>query len=120
MPKYEEISGNFVVVFKRKEIIGKIKHKTKIVPNLSSVCPKSVPRDIVFKILRKTQKSVTVTDLMNSMGQTNKTRFRQDILKPLIEAKLIVMTIPDKPQSSKQRYVITEKGRQLLKEMLLK
>lgn len=31
-----------------------------------------------------------------------------------MEAELIAMTIPDKPQSSKQRYVITEKGRQAL------
>jgi ATP-dependent DNA helicase RecG len=57
---------------------------------------------------------------MELLQQTNKTRFRKDILKPLIEAKLIVMTIPDKPQSSKQKYAITEKGSQLLKEMLLK
>ncbi|MBU0568739.1 DUF4364 family protein [bacterium] len=47
-------------------------------------------------------------------GQTNRTRFRKQVLSPLIESELIKMTIPDKPQSSKQRYVITEKGRQVL------
>lgn len=39
IPKYEEVSGNFVVIFRRKKSIGKIKHKTKIVPSLSPVCP---------------------------------------------------------------------------------
>ena len=55
-----------------------------------------------------------MTELMDSVRQTNRTRFRKQVLKPLIEAELIAMTIPGKPKSSKQRYVITEKGRQVL------
>ncbi len=34
----------------------------------------------------------------------------------MIEAKLVEMTIPDKPQSSKQRYRLTAKGRQIVQE----
>ena len=114
IPEYDEISGNFVVTFKRKEIGAKVKHETKVVPSLSQVCPKSVPSDIAIRILRKAQTIAAITELMKLVGQTNRTRFRKQILKPLIEAELIAMTIPDKPQSSKQRYIITEKGRQAL------
>ena len=46
-------------------------------------------------------------------GQAN---FRDRYLQPAIEAGLIEMTIPDKPRSSKQKYPLTEKGRQFLTE----
>jgi len=114
IPEYEEISGNFVVIFRRKVIGANVKHRTKIVPSLSQVCPKSVPSEIAVKVLRKAQTTISMTELMDSVRQTNRTRFRKQVLKPLIEAELIAMTIPGKPKSSKQRYVITEKGRQVL------
>jgi len=82
---------------------------------LSQVCPKSVPSNIAAKILEKAASPRSITDLMKSVGQTNRTRLRKQVLKPLIDAGLINMTIPDKPQSSKQKYVITNKGRKLLK-----
>jgi len=47
-------------------------------------------------------------------GRTNRTKFRNQVLNPLIEAGLIEMTIPDKPRSSKQKYRLTEKGRKKL------
>lgn len=51
---------------------------------------------------------------MTVSGRTNRTKFRNQVLNPLIEAGLIEMTIPDKPTSSKQRYRITDKGRNFL------
>jgi len=47
---------------------------------------------------------------MKSIGQTNRTRFRNQFIKPLIKIGLLEYTIPDKPQSSKQKYRVTEKG----------
>jgi ATP-dependent DNA helicase RecG len=49
------------------------------------------------------------------VGQTNRTRFRSQELKPLLESGWLAMTIPDKPTSSKQKYRITEAGRKILK-----
>ena len=49
---------------------------------------------------------------MKETGHTNRTRFRNTVLLPLIEAGLVAPTIPDKPRSSKQRYCVTGKGRQ--------
>lgn len=49
-------------------------------------------------------------------GRTNRTKFRDSVLSPLLEAGLLAVTIPDKPTSSKQRYVATGKGRATLDE----
>ena len=51
---------------------------------------------------------------MAAFGRSNRTKFRDQVLNPLIEAGLITMTIPNKPRSSKQAYRITQKGRVLL------
>jgi len=47
-------------------------------------------------------------------GRTNRTKFRDQVVAPLLEAGLLEMTIPDKPRSSKQQYRITEAGRSAL------
>ncbi|MGM5484060.1 MAG: Fic family protein [Nanobdellota archaeon] len=36
--------------------------------------------------------------------------FRKNVLKPLVDEGLLELTIPNKPNSSKQKYKITEKG----------
>lgn len=42
---------------------------------------------------------------------------QQIALAPLLALKLVAMTIPDKPNSSKQRYRLTEQGRALREEV---
>jgi len=37
---------------------------------------------------------------------------RHQVLNPLLAAGQVEMTIPDKPRSSKQKYRLTERGRQ--------
>ena len=54
---------------------------------------------------------------MKVAGQTNRTRFRQTILRPLLDAGLIEMTIPDKPRSSKQKYRLAQKGQKILDKL---
>jgi len=41
---------------------------------------------------------------------------RDQVLNPLIEDKLIEMTVPDKPRSSQQKYRLTKKGAEYLKK----
>ena len=52
---------------------------------------------------------------MESFKWKDRTKFRNKFIHPLLEAELIKMTIPDKPQSPNQQYVITEKGEGLFK-----
>jgi ATP-dependent DNA helicase RecG len=51
---------------------------------------------------------------MKLAGRTGRTKFRNQVLRPLLDAGLIEMTIPDKPTSSKQRYRLTGEGKQIL------
>jgi len=43
-------------------------------------------------------------------GRTDRTKFRDQVVAPLLEAGLLKMTIPDKPRSSKQQYHTTDAG----------
>jgi ATP-dependent DNA helicase RecG len=53
---------------------------------------------------------------MGLIGRANRTKFRDQVLRPLLDAGLIEMTIPDKPTSSKQKYRLTEMGKQILNQ----
>ena len=53
-------------------------------------------------------------DLMREVGLSHRTFFRQKHLEPLIRAKLVRMTHPDKPNHPDQTYVVTEAGLKLL------
>jgi ATP-dependent DNA helicase RecG len=43
-------------------------------------------------------------------GRTARTKFRDQIIAPLLDAGLLAMTVPDKPRSPKQRYQATAGG----------
>jgi ATP-dependent DNA helicase RecG len=67
------------------------------------------------EILRKCQQNKALLDLIAITGRSDRTKFRHQVLNPLIDMGLVEMTIPDKPRSSKQKYRLTTKGRQILK-----
>jgi ATP-dependent DNA helicase RecG len=71
----------------------------------------SPEQNLVMKNLMSNQ---SITELMAVTSRTNRTKFRDQVLKPLIDAGLAEMTIPHKPQSSKQEYRLTEKGRKMV------
>jgi ATP-dependent DNA helicase RecG len=54
--------------------------------------------------------------LMQRSGRSDRTKFRNQVLRPLLEAGLLAMTIPDKPRSRLQRYRTTKAGKRLLDE----
>lgn len=53
---------------------------------------------------------------MKVAGGTDRTKFRNQVLRPLLDAGLVEMTIPNKPTSSKQKYRLTERGKQILNQ----
>ena len=57
-----------------------------------------------------------VCEIREKLNYTNRTKFRQSHIAPLLEAELLEMTIPDKPTSSKQKYRTTEMGLQFLEQ----
>jgi len=56
-------------------------------------------------------------EIQKHLGLKDREHFRSEILKPVIDGGYIAMTMPGKLTSSKQKYRLTEKGRQLLKEL---
>lgn len=46
----------------------------------------------------------TIYEIMEFVGYKNRTRFRRDYIKPLVESERLKMTIPDKPTSKNQKY----------------
>jgi hypothetical protein len=57
---------------------------------------------------------MTRKQLKETLGLKDDEHFRKAYLIPALEAGLIEMTIPDKPRSSKQKYRLTAKGRQVM------
>ncbi len=55
-------------------------------------------------------------ELMTFVGRSNRSKFREQVLAPLLALGVVEMTIPDKPNSSKQRYRLTAAGRALKAE----
>ena len=58
-----------------------------------------------------------IAALMEWVGRSNRSKFREVVLAPLLALNLVEMTIPDKPNSSKQRYRLTQQGKTLRDEM---
>ena len=54
-------------------------------------------------------------ELQNRLNLSDREHFRRNYLKPALECGVIEMTKPDKPNSSTQRYRLTELGKQIIK-----
>jgi ATP-dependent DNA helicase RecG len=57
----------------------------------------------------------SIPELMAPFGRTNRTKFRDQVMAPLLAAGLLEMTIPDKPRSPRQQYRTTAAGRAALR-----
>lgn len=75
---------------------------------------KSAPSRHQVEILRKCLADAEIAELMAIAERADRTKFRDQVLKPLLADNLLAMTIPDKPTSRNQRYRTTDKGRALL------
>jgi len=69
------------------------------------------------EILRLCKVEQPIVALMEKVGRTNRTKFRDQVLGALLEQELLEMTIPEKPRSSKQRYRLSDKGKQVLQRL---
>jgi hypothetical protein len=50
-------------------------------------------------------------EIQDKPGLLHRENFRQNYLKPALEHGFVEMTLPDKSNSSLQKYRLTEKGR---------
>ncbi len=68
------------------------------------------------EILAKCVEDQPLVALLVAAGRADRTKFRNQILAPLLAAGWVEMTIPDKPRSSKQKYRTTELGLKILRK----
>jgi ATP-dependent DNA helicase RecG len=68
------------------------------------------------EMLAKCQEDQPLVALLAITGRSDRTKFRNQVLGPMLAEELLEMTIPDKPRSSKQRYRITRRGREILEK----
>lgn len=109
-PEFEETCGGLsVTLFARKGSEAQEDKATQQVGTKLGLSKGQV------EILRNCLEDKGITGLMHVLKRSNRTKFRDQVLNPLLEKNLIEMTIPAKPTSSKQKYRLTEKGKRYLK-----
>jgi ATP-dependent DNA helicase RecG len=105
-PRFDVVTGSLWVTF-----------PAEIGPGAQlgdQVGTKSGPSRDQVQVLEAARDARLITDLMEIPGRTNRTKFRDQVIRPLLEAGYLEMTIPDKPRSSKQRYRTTAAGLRVL------
>ena len=102
----ENIAGNIVDVPSLTQALSLV--LSPVCPQLSDVQLKKIVSviDYLFRA------SGSITELMDYAGEKNKNRFRQTILKPLVDTGLVEPTIKDVPNNPKQKYALTDNGRE--------
>lgn len=89
------------------------------------VTPQDAPQDVVpevqsplsskvIAILAAAMEPRNLAELQLAAGLKDRKNFRLKHLEPLVDIGWLQMTIPDKPRSSLQRYVLTGEGRTVL------
>ena len=57
------------------------------------------------------------SEMLAFMDLTDRTKFRRKYIHPLLEAGILELTIPEKPNSQNQKYRLTAKGIALKKNL---
>ena len=99
-PEFRQEGGQFIQTLWRPAAAATVQVGTKLALSRHQV-----------EILEKCRKETLLVDLMAIAERADRTKFRHQVLNPLLAEGLIEMTIPDKPRSSNQKYRLTDKGR---------
>ena len=62
-----------------------------------------------LKILKNCKNESSAMQLMQILNRTNKSKFKNVIINPLVENGFLELTNPDKPKSPTQKYRVTSK-----------
>jgi len=102
-----EFTGFFTIIFRR----GIEEVTTEVTMEVATEVTTEVR-----KMLEACRTPLSWREIMDVLGLSNREHVRKAYIKPALENGWLAMTIPDKPRSSKQRYVLTEKGKKLMEE----
>lgn len=115
------LTDGFVTTIRRKpELAFKAVGGQVEVPSRHQAGTKLALSGNQVEILRKCREDSAIMELMELIGRSDRTKFRNQVLKPLLEDGLLGLTVPDKPTSSLQKYRLTEKGKDVLATIVAK
>lgn len=106
-PQFEERSGSVVVTFSLPTALS--------APTRHQVGTKLALSEHQVLVLTAARLPQPLQFLMQQCGRSDRTKFRTQVLLPLLEAGLLALTIPDKPRSPQQQYVTTNAGEAFLR-----
>lgn len=94
----------FTTTISLKEMSEQVEHLIdEQVPSKQQVSTEQVTTQ---SILEYCVTAKSTSEIMNFLKLKHREHFRANILKPLIEKNLLILTIPDKPNSPKQKYIV--------------
>ncbi|MBK5273882.1 MAG: DUF4062 domain-containing protein [Desulfuromonadales bacterium] len=113
-PEFKQEVGTFMQIIRRPEAQPESEPQSNAEVTGQVGTKLALSRHQV-EILRKCEEESAITDLMDIAERSDRTKFRHQVLAPLLEDGLLEMTIPHKPTSSKQKYRLTANGAEILK-----
>ena len=112
-----EVNGFFTAIFRPNPEVRALSEAQSGAQLIEQVGTKSALSRHQVEILIACRESQPLTALMTIAGRSDRTKFRNQVLGPLLATGLLEMTIPDKPRSSKQCYRLTQGGIKYLRQM---
>lgn len=121
--KWFEKGLQFQVQFIKKDFVKKVEVKIPANKELQMLATKlttmsRLSYDQAATMLEICKNPQTRTAVLDSIGYKNHTDNFKKYMVPFIEDDLIEFTIPDSPKSPNQKYILTNKGYELLKLLI--
>lgn len=114
LPKLAQVNGKVNRVDNEKVVGELFQMLSQACPKLfQAQCPKFVE---VLKALASGEPKSAI-ELMNESGETNRSRFRNNIIDTFVTLNMVSPLHPDNPRHPQQKYLLTEKGAAWLKKL---
>ncbi len=119
LPKWEEFGSALRVTFYPHPEVMEVgaEFGTQLAPSWHPVMEGLELDNEMLQLIDFCKEPRSFQVLLEYMGWKDRTKFRRRFVSPLLEKNLIKRTIPEKPSSSKQKYLITEKGIEVLRKL---
>lgn len=114
-----ETGHAFQVQFKKKSMVLDLADKAAVTETVQvsyKMRTSTVQDEYKLKLLDFCREQRSIKEMMTYMNLKHRASFLISYIHPLLQGQLISMTIPDKPKSPRQKYVITERGQKELKK----
>ncbi len=115
IPKWEEFGSALRATFYPHPEVAKAsqlgaKPGTQLAPSWHPVAEQLGLDDEMLQLIKFCSKPRPFQEMLKHLGWLDRTKFRRRYITPLLDKGMIRRTIPEKPSSSKQRYIVTDRG----------